>query len=420
MPHGKIHKDKEASDFEAATLQIALLLRPLALLAAHNVATEGIETAESFPSMQRDAWYNIVVHGFSSNSLLLRRHVRELKVLARYSRPLIDEDLANRPESDIELNTVLRRGKSADNLRLNEREMIELLPQAEADIKALSYSELMFLRAAYLVETLRASSGQCTQSLEYFVDPNLRHTPAQRSALGNCMQAVALRAVDIYLGKVSPDSVPVFYTAEAAEQLALIFEACCHRVSEVQKVAYLCAERFINKLPSVMCQRTSLFTLLDLLTIMWASCLESETDEYEWSSLHKAPRGDTYLKLSDDYLFRRHTLRIFHGQAKTWLARAINVAALDVKGLLQVSSVLYLQLRRADQTDRRISPSMIATSSSGTSLSDDPSLLRWGRLYLIQTRGSALSNEKTICASAQLLTSCLSILPGRSIDSRIP
>ena len=71
MPHRKVHKDREASEFEAATLQIALLLRPLALLAANNVATEGIADVESFPAMQRDAWYNIVVHGFSTNSLLL-------------------------------------------------------------------------------------------------------------------------------------------------------------------------------------------------------------------------------------------------------------------------------------------------------------------------------------------------------------
>lgn len=273
--------------------------------------------------------------------------------------------------------------------------MCELLPQAEADIKSLSYPELMFVRAAYLVETLRASTGQCSKSLEYFVDPKLRHTHLQHSSLGNCMEAVAVRAVDMYLSKTNPDSRPVFYTPEVAEQLALIFEACCHRVGEVQRVAYICADRIISKMPSVLCQRNSLFALLDLLTIMWASCLEAETDEYEWSSLHKAPRGDTQVQLSDDYSFRRQTLRTFHLQAKTWVSRAINVAALDVKGLLQVSmnkscSVLLLTYFR-----RPTCQNMTATSSSVTCLWDDLSPSRWVQPYRIPTSAWLLSNERT-------------------------
>lgn len=337
VSHSKFEKEKQSSDFESASLEIALLLRPLAILAANNVGTEGIEDVESFPTLQRDAWYNIVVHGFSGNSLLLRRHLRELKILARYARPLIDEGWANKPESDIELNTVLRRGKSQENQRMHEKEMVELLPYIEDHIKALSYSELMFLKAAYLVETLRASTGHCTRALEYFVDPKLRKSQGRYSALGSCMEAVAIRAIDIYLSNTNPESKTIFYTPEVADQLALVLEACCHRVAEVQRVAYVCADRIIDRIPSVLCQRASLFTLLDLLTIMWASCLESEMDEYEWKSAHKAPNGDTQVQLSDDYNFRRYTLRTFHAKAKTWVLRATNVATLDVKGLLQVS-----------------------------------------------------------------------------------
>lgn len=326
-------KHEGAKEFESAVQELALLLRPLSLLILHNLDTPGVRDVESFPALQRDAWYNMVVHGFNTKSALMRNHMGDLRILARYSRPLIDEDLANKMESDIDLNTVLRRGKHTENGKRTEREMVELLPQVESEIKTLSYPELMFLKAAYLVETIRASTGYCTRALDYFVDPQLRG-----SALGTCMQAVTIRGIDIYLGHALNDSEESLYTPEVAQQLSLIFEACCHRVVDVQTIAYSCVDRILDQIPSALCQRTSLFALLDLLTIMWTSCLEAETDEYEWKSLHKASHGETQVQLSDDYAFRRYTLKQFHSRAKGWVTKAINIAPLDVKGLLQVLS----------------------------------------------------------------------------------
>lgn len=323
------------TDLESAARDIAVLLRPLALLLANNAGTANITNYESYPALQRDAWYNIVVHGFSTKSKLGMQYRRELQVLAHHGHSLIAEDRAERLESDVDLNTVLRRGMSTDNIAHQRKELTEAIPKCEADIRSLTYPELIFLKSAYLVETLRASSGDCTKVLTYFVDPQLRGG----NALSNCMAAVALGAVDAYLTRALSGSQELFSAPYVAQQLVSIFESCCHRVAAVQRAAYTCAERLINHVPSALCHRSSLFALLDLLTIMWSSCLEQETEEYDWRSSYKSPQGTTSIQLSDDYTFRRYTLRTFHKRARDWIGRAINIAPLDIKGLLQVRTV---------------------------------------------------------------------------------
>lgn len=318
-------------DLEVAAQEIALLLRPLSLLASSNVGVENITNVESFAALQRDAWFNLAVHGFSINSPLTLKYLQELRVLAKYTHPLIAEERANALVSDVELNTVLRRGKSGDNESRARRTLSGLLPQCRGEIESLSYSELMFLRATHLVETLRASTGDATKVFRYFVDRQLRNT-----ALGHCVAAVAAAATDTFLSNTLSGHKDLFSAPYVAQQLARVFEDCCHRVENVQKVAYTCADKIMSNVPSALCQRTSLFALLDLLSIMWASCLEAETDEYGWTPTHVSASGSTSIQLSDDYPFRRYTLKTFHRRAREWTTRAINAAPLDVKGLLQV------------------------------------------------------------------------------------
>jgi len=319
-------------DIESTAEEMALLLQPLSLLISNNLSTQGVEDTEQFPALQRDAWYNTVVHGFSLQSSLGKKYLHDLGVLAFHSHALIAEERADKSESDIELNTVIRRGMNAENAAIQKKELAELLPQCSMDIRTLNYPELMFLKASHLVETLRALNGDCTKVLTYFVDPFFRN-----NALGRCMAAVALGAVDSYMIKTVTGRYEAFSAPYAAQQLSSVLESCCHRVHRVQEVAYLCAERIISHVPSALCHRTSIFALLDLLTIMWRSCLEADTDEYEWQSTYTL--GTTRVQLGDNYDFRSYTLKNFHRHAQHWIMKAINLAPLDIKGLLQVSIV---------------------------------------------------------------------------------
>ncbi|KAF2201848.1 phosphatidylinositol 4-kinase-like protein STT4 [Delitschia confertaspora ATCC 74209] len=318
-------------DSELAAREIAQLLSPLATLLSRNAdAVRGWKAHDAIINLQRDAWFNIVVHGFGLTSPLAKQYLHELRTLAEFSHPLIAEERVDQVESDVELNTVLRRGKSVEHTTEQKRCLLQLLPEREGDIKSLSYPETVFLNTAYLVEDLRACSGDCTKVLAYFLDPKLRTGP-----MGNCMFSIAIAATRTYVSRTLANRSHIFSTPYLAQQLATMFAGCCHRIGRVQQVATACADNIIREVPSTLCRKTALVALLELLSMMWSSCLEGETDEYAWTSTFRSSKENIVVELSDDYAFRQTTLSSFYKQAKAWVLQVLDMAPLDIKGLLQ-------------------------------------------------------------------------------------
>ncbi|KAF2265626.1 phosphatidylinositol 4-kinase-like protein STT4 [Lojkania enalia] len=323
--------NRHLRDAEFAAQEIAQMLEPLTILLSENAeVTDLAKLDDSILNLQRDAWFNIVVHGFDLTTSLGKKHLNELRTLARFSQPLIAEERSDLVESDIELNTVLRRGKSAEHAIEQKKHLVVLLPSCESDIKSLSYPEAVFLNTAYLVEDLRAGASDCTKALAYFLDPKLRN-----GSMGRCMFAIATATTKTYVSRTLTGKFHSFSTPYLAQQLATIFAGCCHRIGKVQEAAIACADIIIREVPSTLCQKTALFALLELLSIMWSSCLEGETDEYGWTSTFTSKRSNIVVELSDDYNFRRATLTGLYKRATEWVRGVLDMAPLDVKGLLQ-------------------------------------------------------------------------------------
>ncbi|KAM0721899.1 hypothetical protein Q7P37_002824 [Cladosporium fusiforme] len=310
---------------------IAQLFRPLAALVSKNPHHRPIfDSEDELRQLGRDTWFNIVAHGFTINSEGGKEHAADLQILAQYSLPLVDEQRVDMPESGIELNTVLRRGANSQTTIEQKSALIAAIPSRENDIKGLSYSDCVYLNTTVLVSSLRARSGDCTAVLPYFLENKVKTT-----TMGNCMLAIALNAVDIYLQRAVSGKQQNFAAPQVASQLATFFEGCCHRISKVQQAAVSAADRIITTIPSVLCQKTALFALLELLTLMWRSCLDAETDEYEWRAQYTSEKGNVSIQLSDDVQYRQTTLANFHKRCRVWVSQAIDVAPLDTKGLLQ-------------------------------------------------------------------------------------
>lgn len=318
------------SDIELAAREIAQLLQPLAVfMSTNDLASDDWDDDDSH-AMLRDAWFNIVVHGFTPSTERGKRYADELRIMAIHSPPLVAEQRGEQVESDIELNTVLRRGMSSERESMQRKHLSDLVPSKASEIKGLSYRKVMFLHAAYLVESLRADSGDCTKVLSYFLEPSMR-----RGDVSSVMEGITGVVVERYLRKTLAGTTNTFSAQYTASQLATIFCVCCHRIDRVQQAAYACADRFIHDVPSALCYRSSLFALLEALSLMWASCLEAETDLYDPQTIFKSARGNVTLELSDDYAFRRYTLDHLHKKAKGWIQAVVNLAPADVKGLLQ-------------------------------------------------------------------------------------
>jgi phosphatidylinositol 4-kinase A len=318
-------------DTALASRLIAQLFRPMAVLVSTDLERQPqFENAEELSNLSRNAWFNIVVHGFTLSAPATKRYRQDLQVLAQFALPLVDEDRVDMPESAIDLNTVLRRGASPQHTVEQKSSLISALPRCESDIKGLSYPDCVFLNAALLVTHLRARAGDCTAALPYFMESKVKNT-----AMGNCMLAIALSSVDVYLGNAVGGTQQSFAAPQVALQLATFFEGCCHRIYKVQHAATSSADRIIRQIPAALCHKASLFALLELLSLMWKSCLDTETDEYDWKSTYHSDKGNVTVHLSDNVQYRQTTLSTFHKHAQIWVSLAIEVAPLDVKGLLQ-------------------------------------------------------------------------------------
>ncbi|KAK6954237.1 hypothetical protein Daesc_004203 [Daldinia eschscholtzii] len=330
---GDVHQSQhmKESDVEFAALEIAQLLQPLAILMSrHEFTSELPGQDDDRHSLIRDVWFNIVVHGFTSLTERGKKYINELRIMAIHSPPLVAEQRGEQVESDIELNTVLRRANTSDREAKQKRQLTELVPSRVSQIRSLSYRKVMFLQAAYLVESLRADSGDCTKTLSYFLEPSMRNDDVR-----GVMEGITAVVMEKYLLKTLEAKLPTFSALYAASQLAAIFCGCCHRIQRVQQAAFYCADKFVREIPSSLCQKSSLFALLELLSLMWTSCLEAETEMYDPRSVFTSRLGNVTVELSDDYAFRRATLNNLYTRAKTWVAMAINLAPSDVKGLLQ-------------------------------------------------------------------------------------
>ncbi|KAL6233892.1 hypothetical protein BDW75DRAFT_180243 [Aspergillus navahoensis] len=303
---------------------ISPLLKPLALLSSKGLQPD---QDQYISTLFRDAWFNIAVHGISLSSTVGHNHVEELRLLAKHSPALVSEDRMDMMESDVELNAVLRRGMGPQRHIEQKKRLINEIPQRESEIKRLSYPKAVFLNAALMLESLRAFSGNCTKPLSYFRDPALA-----TSEMASCMTAIADKVVGCYLAlTLSRKRSSAFLSKE----LAGFFIACCHRIGRIQKVAISCANRIIQECPSALCDKHSLFALLELLTVIWRSCHEEELDEFEWKSTFTSLIGHVKVDLPDNYGYRRRTLEVLLERARTWITSVMDIAPLDLKGLLQ-------------------------------------------------------------------------------------
>ena len=323
----------QTAAMEQAAREIGQFLKPLSILASRKPgphAEGSIDDDDEILTLVREVWFNIAVHDISLLSKLGQQYEKELGILASHSQPLVDEDRAELLESDVELNTTLRRGRSQSRAGEQRKHLAAIIPSKESDFKHMSYQKVVFLNAVYLVESLRAASGSCAEVLSYFLDPTMSD-----SAMGHCMTAIAEKVIGMYTDKALPANDERFAAPYVSRQLAKILAGCCHRIEKVQEVATASANHIITLAPSALCQKSALFALLELLTLMWSSCLEAEIDEYEWKSAFTSARGKITIQLSDDYAFRKRTLNKLYANARKWVIDVMGIAPLDVKGLLQ-------------------------------------------------------------------------------------
>lgn len=350
--------------------QIALYLKPLAaLLPDVHKSQKPLKVKDNqILFLFRNIWFNMVVHGFSIRSPNNKVHASELERIAYNTPPLASELSWNRTETSLELNTVLRRGSSNHNVKEHRSIVGDVV-----DIpRTLSHSKLMFLAAAFYVESLRVKSGNCHTILEYFTDPSMKTSGIERS-----LGLLAFRINKDFIDLVHCGADKQFSAQNIAEQLTAMLTLCCCGLEDLQVSAFQCCDLLIRNVPSALCHHKSLFALFDLLTLLYDSVVDAEIKQYNPTFVFRAPKTGITLNLPDSYDWRYSTFTKFQTEAKQWVKLILLKCKFDSKSLIQA----YISGLDRFQSDKTIQFGVsFALEMSGQIAATDRELVHLPRL----------------------------------------
>ncbi|KAK6202990.1 phosphatidylinositol-4 kinase [Scheffersomyces amazonensis] len=359
--------------------QIAIYLKPLAeLLPDVNKSQKPLEILDTETiNLFRNIWFNMVVHGYSMNSSTSKLYMKELERIAYNSPPLASELSWDRTETTLELNTVLRRGSSNSNVK-DHRHIIGDIFEVH---RTMSYQKLMFLAATVFVESLRVKSGDSSTILYYYSDPSIK-----TSGIEKYIGYIAFKIVRDYIFLINNGANKQFSADNISEQLTKMLALCCHRLEDLQDAAIQCCDLLINKVPSSLCHGKSLFALFDLLTLLFDSVVDAETNQYEPTTSYRAVKTGIKLLLSDSYTWRDETFKRFSEKSRHWVRLILFKSNVDTKSLIQT----YVTDLDGNQSIRKVN---------------------YGVSFALEMAGTVLSNERELSTLSRVPIKTISTLP---------
>jgi phosphatidylinositol 4-kinase len=319
---------RSQGEISVIAIQISHFIQPIAQLLPKHKRLQDVD--DSTTILLQNFWFNIVVHGYNESSELTQKYINELEVIALNSPPLASTRQKVRAETSFELNTVLRRGSSNHNVKDQKHIISGVSNSNSLELRTLSYSKLMFLSATSLLETLRSNIGDCSTVLFYFSDPSIPKANVEKF-----LGSIAISVVHKYIKLTSQGGNPRFTSDNVASEMTKILILCCNRDYDLQDAAFQCASLLLSKLPSSLCNHLSLYTLLDMLTALFDSVVDSERSKYQPRREFTLKHSMAKITVSDSVKWKLSTLEKLHSKAREWCLIALNKCNQDMKALLQ-------------------------------------------------------------------------------------
>lgn len=311
--------------------EIVTYLRPLAaLLPKPGTSSLFFDGDESTIKSFRNIWFNMVIHGFHYDSKLVKMHYTSLLTIAYNTPPLASDFPPSNKEVSLDMNAVLRRSSSSSNHKQQKQAISQYLSINAVQARTLSTPKIMFLAATSLLETLRCEAGDCSKMLQYYCDPS-----TVSSSIDKYIDATNISLIRKYTVIVQSSNSDLFGSQAIARQLNNLLLCLSHRDPLLQNAAFHCCDIFIKSIPSALCHHQSLYTLLDLMTTLFDSVIDCETNKFEPHFEFVLKHSNTKVLIPDSALWRKSTLSRLHTSAKEWVKIILNKSNEDTKILLQ-------------------------------------------------------------------------------------
>ncbi|CAG8502818.1 1116_t:CDS:10, partial [Ambispora leptoticha] len=310
--------------------ELGILLPVLKALLAHNDFKAHQNLSADLVAMFRNVWFHCVLCGFVSETTWVREWHDCLVAIAQKTPPLVLESATNYLSSDLQYNSVLRRGKSDQDLTSLRNSLCAFLPNRTYEIRNFTLPEVVFLLSVYHIETMRSQLGKCSFVLRYFINQGVNE-----SKLAGCMEEIGDQAMKVFISECTRRTIAHTIDSNLRVQVRNLMIGACHRLEKVHRLSIKYLDQLITTLPLLLCDKKLLFLLLELIELVWQSCEAEYSNEYSPVYTFSSLKVGVTLEFPDTYSYRREMLSSLCENAKKWLTNAMLLAPLDIRGIIE-------------------------------------------------------------------------------------
>ncbi|KAJ1978490.1 phosphatidylinositol-4- kinase, partial [Dimargaris verticillata] len=310
--------------------ELGVFLPVIQALLEHRDFQPHLKPTHDTVSSMRNVWFCLVIHGCLVDPSWIEEYNDALVVMAAKSPILVHESAVNYLETDLEYNSILRRSYTEQSLTSLRQTLATYLPQHAPVIRALSFAQTTFLLAVWYIETTRGRAGNCTQILRYF-----ENTGVTSSRLVGLIEAIAEKTIQEYVQERKFQHSSAIVNEEMKSQLRALLISSCNRLERISRLSRTFTKTILISYPQALLDRQLLFTLLELVQLLWESCQAEIEDEFYPVYSFSSPVLGITLLLPDSMSYRKTLLASFMVAARDWLLLATKAAPLEMEGLLQ-------------------------------------------------------------------------------------
>ncbi|KIJ69126.1 hypothetical protein HYDPIDRAFT_23983 [Hydnomerulius pinastri MD-312] len=338
LPSAETFIDDEGSpQTEEMVEQLASLLLPIEALLDHADFAPHLNPTPELTSFFRNMWFLCVLFHFTTSGEEREREksamgwlLPALGRIAMKTPCLVRESVHDAP-SELEYSTVVRHEYAHSVLAKHRAHLTRHISLRTSEIRALSTGQVIFVLTMHDMETMRSAAGLPSSLVSYFTNTSLN----KHAALNACMEAVAEKVIRGCISDLNTQAAEQALPDQLSLELCNLLVCSTHRVARARDVASKYLNRLITSFPSLMCDPTLVYTILECLTLLRRACENEYTDEYNPIYEFHSERTDITLQLTDDYKVRNEILGQLQRNANSWFELALSRAPIELQSTLQ-------------------------------------------------------------------------------------
>lgn len=274
--------------------QLASLLLPIDGLLSRPDFHPEKKASHEIVTLFRNAWFLSVLFNFPHMEDTAMDWLQPaLARIALKTPPMVIEESLDAMASDVEYNSIIRQDyaktvgpfdhsppqtylDSVHQVISRHRNLLaEYTPLRPGDVRYLSSGQVIFALTMHNIESMRSAAGRPCSLVSWFINDGLNN----QQSLNGCMEAVAEKVirgcVNDLNAKAAQQALPKYLSGELRRLLVL----STHRIAKAREVASKYLNRLITSFPSLMCDPSLVFAILEVLTLLQRACDNEHVEE---------------------------------------------------------------------------------------------------------------------------------------------